>query len=181
MEIAKLIISLLTPLSIVLVGYFVQRALAEQSRSWKFQDRVIDKRIEIYEKIAEDLNRIYCYVTDVGTFKGETPNTIIEAKRNVDKYMYIYQAIWSEDTFKAFKKYEASAFVTHQGDAGEDARIRSKLFEKKAARENRDQSWTASWDECFTEECDPAHREKYQELVRLLSKDLMHAVQRIPD
>ncbi len=181
MEFAKLIISLLTPLSIALVGYLVQRALAEQSRSWKFQDRLIDKRIEVYEKIAEDLNRIYCFVMDVGTFKGETPETIIVAKRNVDKYMYIYQAIWSEDTFKAFKEYQESAFVTHQGGAGEDALIRSKLFEKKAARENRDQSWTASWDECFTEELDPAHREKYKELVKLLSKDLMYTVQRIQD
>lgn len=165
----------------MLVGYFVQRALAERSRSWKFQDRLVDKRIEVYEKIAEDLNRIYCYVMDVGTFKGETPDTIIAAKRNVDKYMYIYQAIWSEDTFKTFNVYQDSAFVTQHGDAGEDARIRSKLFEKKAARENRNQSWTEDWDECFTEERDPAHREKYKELVKLLSRDLMYTGHRITD
>jgi hypothetical protein len=174
-EYLKLLTSLLIPLSIALVGFLVQRALAAQSRSWKFQDRIVDKRIEVYEKIAEDLNRIYCYVMDVGTFKSETPDTIIAAKRNVDRYMYIYQAIWSEDTFKAFKVYEKSAFKMYQ-DIGEDADIRSPFLEKRAAREKRNEAWPESWDKRFTKERDPKHKEKYQELIRLLSRDLMHTI-----
>lgn len=180
MEYLKLLASLLIPLSIALVGFFVQRALAAQSRSWKFQDRIVDKRIEVYEKIAEDLNRIYCYVMDVGTFKSETPDTIIAAKRNVDRYMHIYQAIWSEDTFNAFSEYVNSAFDTYQ-DVGKDAAIRSRSSEKRAAQKNRNEEWPASWDERFTGERDPKHREKYKELVRLLSRDLMHTIHQSPE
>ncbi|HLL69791.1 MAG TPA: hypothetical protein VK363_00070 [Pyrinomonadaceae bacterium] len=180
MEVVKLLASLLIPLSIALVGFLVQRALAAQSRSWKSHDRIVEKRIEVYEKIAEDLNRIYCYVMDVGTFRGETPDTIIAAKRNVDKFMYIYQAIWSEDTFRAFEEYQASAFATYQG-IGEDAGIRSPFEEKRVARERRNEAWLAGWNERFTGERDPKHGEKYRELVRLLSRDLMLTIHQSPD
>ena len=174
MEIAKLALSLLTPFTIAVVGYFIQRTLAKQTRSWKVQERIADKRVQIYESIAEDLNKIYCYVMDVGDFKNETPDTIIAAKRNVDKYMYMYQAIWPEETFKHFEEYTKSSFATYQG-AGEDAKIRAGSLEKKSAHNKRGEEWLAKWENRFTEKRDPDHQKKYQVLMNLISRDLMHA------
>jgi hypothetical protein len=173
MELAKLVASFLTPLTIALVGYFVQRTLAEQNRSWKIQDRLADKRAEIYEKIAADLNKIYCYVMDVGAFRDETPASILIAKRNMDKQMYMFQAIWPEDTFKAFTDYMHSAFATYQG-VGEDAKIRAKPLEKRVARENRGEEWPTNWNDRFTGERDPKHKEKYDSVIKSISRDLMH-------
>jgi hypothetical protein len=178
MEIAKLIASFLTPLTIALVGLLVQRTLAAQNRAWQLEDRLIAKRMDIYEKIAEDLNRIYCYVMDVGDFKDETPDAILAAKRSVDRVMFIYQAIWSEETFKHFNEYMDSSFAHFQG-VGEDAKIRAKVLEKKASRLKRAKKWPANWDARFTDERDPAHRGKHQELMNSISKDLMHSVGRI--
>jgi hypothetical protein len=174
MEIAKLIVSFLTPLTIALVGLLVQRTLAAQSRTWKVEDRLADKRVEIYEKIGVDLNRIYCYVMDVGDFKDEIPDEIIAAKRNVDRNMFIYQAIWPEETFKCFQEYIDSAFLHSKGERGSDAKIRAQVPEKKAARENRGKKWPAAWDERFTGERDASHKTKYAQLMKLISRDLIY-------
>ncbi len=174
MELAKLIVSFLTPLTIAVVGFLVQRTLAEQSRTWKIEDRLADKRVEIYEKIGLDLNRIYCYVMDVGDFKDETPDGIMTAKRSVDRNMFVYQAIWPEETFRCFKEYMGVAFAHYEGELGEDAKIRARLPEKKAAFKNKGKQWSTNWDERFTGERDGSHHAKYQLLMKLISKDLMH-------
>jgi hypothetical protein len=174
MELAKLIASFLTPLAIAFVGLLVQRTLAAQSRTWKVEDRLADKRVEIYEKIGVDLNRIYCYVMDVGDFKDEIPDKIIDAKRNVDRNMFIYQAIWPEETFKCFQEYIDSAFLHSRGERGDDAMIRATVLEKKAAREKRHKQWPDAWNERFTGERDTSHKTKYAELMKLISRDLIY-------
>jgi len=173
-ELAKLIVSVFTPVTIVVVGFFVQRALAERNRIWKIGDRLADKRMETYGKIGLDLNTIYCYVEDIGGFKDETPDSIIAAKRSVDRTMFVYQAIWPEQTFKCFKEYMDSAFEPYGGGAGKDARIRAQLEEKRAAFKEKwkGKEWDPNWDRRFTGERDQAHDRKYQELIKLLSKDL---------
>lgn len=173
MEIAQIFLSILTPLTIAIVGYFIQRTLALRQRSWRVQERIADKRVEIYEKIAGDLNRIYCYVLDIGGFKDDTPDAILSAKRNVDKQMFMYEAIWPEDTFKQYLNYMDSAFETFTG-VGEDAKIRSFEIEKEIARKKKGQQWDDSWHERFTEERDPEHQDKYHRLIKLISRDLMH-------
>jgi hypothetical protein len=172
MEVAKIFVSALTPLAIAVVGYFIQQTLARQNRSWKAQERIADKRVEIYEQIAEDLNKIYCYVMDVGGFRNETPDTILDAKRNVDRQMYMYQALWPEDTFQRFTDYMESAFATYQG-VGTSAKIRARTLEKEAAWQKDGKEWPSDWDARFTGERDFEHRQKYEALMRRISTDLM--------
>lgn len=181
MEFLKLIDSLLTPLSIAVVGYFIQRTLAEQNRNWKVQERIADKRVEIYERVAVDLNRIYCYVMDIGDFKDQKWEAIILAKRNVDRNMFMYQAIWSVDTFQCYENYMLSAFAIEQG-AGKDAKIRTRTHQKKEALKKKSENspgkrehWPDSWDINFTEEQDSEHSNKYRRLMTLISRDLMHS------
>lgn len=171
MELAKLLVSILTPLAIVAVGYFIQRAMANQSQSWKRLDRLVDKRVDVYEKIAEDLNRIHCYVLDIGGFKQETPETILAAKRNVDRQMFIYRAIWPPETFAAFLRFIESSFEHFQG-IGRDAKIRTTFVEKKTAYERKGETWPAGWDEWFTKERDVEHKRKHDELIERIADDL---------
>jgi hypothetical protein len=173
LDIVNTIISFLTPLAIAVVGFFIQRVLAQQNQNWRIQERLVDKRVEIYQSIAEDLNKIYCYVMDVGTFKDESPDEIIQAKRNVDKNMYMYQAIWPEETFNQFKEYMDSAFATYQG-YGEDAKIRATTIEKRSAYKKGDKNWQDDWDKRFTGKRDPEHQPKYKKLMNLISRDLMY-------
>jgi hypothetical protein len=65
LDIVNTIISFLTPLAIAVVGYFIQRVLAQQNQNWRIQERLVDKRVEIYQSIAEDLNKISDSLTEL--------------------------------------------------------------------------------------------------------------------
>jgi hypothetical protein len=50
--------------------------------------KVIEKRIDVYDKLAPMLNDLYCYFYYVGNWKELTPIRIIETKRKLDKTFY---------------------------------------------------------------------------------------------
>jgi hypothetical protein len=129
---ANLILSFVTPILVVIVGYIVQRTLTDQARQQQLRDRLVEKRRDIYEKIAEDLNKIYCYISDVGGFNQENLDSIIAAKWKADRLMLVYKAIWPEDTLKAYLEFIDSVFKHYSGGVGKSAKIRTKRDEKLA-------------------------------------------------
>jgi hypothetical protein len=170
--------SLTIPILLAVVGFMIGFVAQSVSRRWQVKDRVAEKRLDIYERIGEDLNRIYCYIMDVGDFKDDTPDSIIAAKRRVEKQMNIYRALWPDDTFAALRAYMRSGFKTFQGP-GVPARIRASTFEKKAAFEQLRLTWDPAWEERFVddfgdiEEHQAEHRRLHQRLQQLLTRDLM--------
>src|SRR5262245_48229947 len=105
LEIAKLCAGLLTPILVAWFGFLIQQQLAEQSRSWQSQQRLAYRRLQVYEGVRNELNRIYCFVEDVGTWKEDNPETVISYKRMIDRAMHTHRAIWATDTFQAYLKY----------------------------------------------------------------------------
>ncbi|TJW89452.1 MAG: hypothetical protein E5V92_03500 [Mesorhizobium sp.] len=166
LEVVKLCASLLTPIVIALIGYFVQQQLAVQSRAWQSQQRILERRLQIYDAISGDLNRIYCFVDDVGTWKEDNPETIISYKRAIDRKMFSQQAIWSRDVFKAYNDYMNAAFKTYQG-VGTDAQIRTTDAQKKSLL-----GWKPEWSARLTEETGREHNEVYLKLMELMSRDM---------
>jgi len=170
--------SLTLPILLALAGFLIGFVAQTLNRQWQIKDRVAGKRLEIYERIGEDLNRIYCYVMDVGDFTKDDPVAILAAKRNVQRQMNIYQALWPPDTFQALRAYMSSAFKTFQGP-GEQARIKASMFEKKAFYGKNGMEWNPAWDDRFVSDMgdleahQAEHRRLYENLQRLLSRDLM--------
>jgi hypothetical protein len=170
--------SLTLPIMLALAGFLIGFVAQTMNRRWQTKDRVAEKRLEIYERIGEDLNRIYCYIMDVGDFKDDTPDSIVAAKRRVQKQMNIYRALWPDRTLAALHDYMNSGFKTFQGP-GVPARVRASTFEKKAAFEQLNLPWDPAWDARFIddfgdiEEHKAEHRRLYEYLQRLLSRDLM--------
>lgn len=78
LEIAKLTASLLIPISIAAVGFWVQKILRQQEREWAVSETLIKKRLEKFEALSDDLNSIYVFIEDIGHWKEETPRTIID-------------------------------------------------------------------------------------------------------
>jgi hypothetical protein len=167
LEIAKLGMGLLTPVVVALVGWLVSRQLARQSRHWQTQQRLADRRLQAYDGIRSQLNRIFCFVEDIGTWKEDNPETIIGYKRLIDPTMHSQRAIWAPDTFQAFLGYMDSAFEPYQG-VGTDAKIRTKDIEKKVGIKG----WRNEWSERLTGERDSEHKNNYNKLVDLMSRDL---------
>lgn len=167
LEVAKLIASLLTPIVVALMGAGIQREIAHQDMVQKANTRLADRRIAVYDSIKNDLNRIYCFVEDIGTWKAETPDSIVELKRNLDQTMYTNQAIWSPETFQAYLDYMSSAFATFQG-VGVDAKIKTTDVQKAVSIKGWRQDWSLR-----LAPYDAAHRKRYEALQRALSRDLM--------
>jgi hypothetical protein len=170
-EIAKLLISVLTPISLIIIGYFVNRTLALQGKKWRENDKLVAKRIDIYSEIASPLNKIYCYIQDVGDYKSLDPEMIIKSKRTSDRLFHMFRPIWSRETIQAYKSFSAASFAIFSG-SGEDAKIKTLSVEKKSAVSLRNKKWPDTWDELLTEKRDPDYHKKYVRLMNAFSKDL---------
>jgi hypothetical protein len=167
LEVARLLASLLTPAAIAYVGYLLQKQLASQNR-------VVQRRIEVYEAVGESLNRIYCFIEDIGDFRNDTPESIVAQKRKADGLMHAWQAIWPEDTFAAYGAYIDAAFEHFGGGAGQSARIRTTDAEKAAGIPN----WSLAWSRLLTQERDPEHADRYKRLIDLILRDILRPERR---
>ena len=175
LEVAKLLV---TPVVVALLGYFVQtqlaaqarqtqELLAEQARSWQQNQRLFDRRLQIYDNVRVELNRIYCYIEDIGSWKEDNPETVLAAKRHIDGEMHSQRAIWSQETFNAYLAYMNSAFLTYTG-VGQDAKIKTGAEEKRVGIAN----WSSDWEQRLTGKKSVDHKSKYDQLLNLLSKDM---------
>ena len=85
--------SLTVPILLALAGFLIGFIAQTVNRQWQIKDRVAGKRLEIYEKIGEDLNRIYCYVMDVGDYTKDDPISILAAKRTGEDAYTVYDVV----------------------------------------------------------------------------------------
>lgn len=168
LEIAKLCAGLLTPILIAFFGFLIQQQLAEQNRSWQSQQRLANQRLQVYNGVRNELNRIFCFIEDVGSWKEDNPETVIGYKRTIDRVMYTNRAIWSPDTFQAYVDYMNSAFQTYQG-VGADAKLRTTDLEKKVGIPG----WNVDWSGRLTGVRDTEHKKRYDKLIDLMSRDLL--------
>jgi hypothetical protein len=168
LEVAKIVVGAATPIAVVVMGFIVQRTLARHDREWKARQRLADRRMTIYDEIRQDLNRIYCFIEDVGSWKEETPDTLIAYKRKSDQVMHGNRAFWSLETVSAYFAYMRAAFEPYQG-VGLDARIRTNDHQKKVGIAE----WTPAWSDRLTGEVDREHRTRHAQLIALISGDLM--------
>jgi hypothetical protein len=172
LEVTKIVVAMLTPLMVAFVGFLIQSEIADQARQVRASERLVDRRLVVYDEIRTGLNRIYCFIDDVGTWKEETPDTISMYRRKIHAVMHTNRAIWPEDTFNEYLLYmDQVAFKTFQG-VGQDAEIRTFKYQKEFGIPG----WRAEWNERLTDEKDSSHSEVYIKLLKLMSRDLQLSI-----
>ncbi|MGJ7546818.1 hypothetical protein [Variovorax sp. LT1R16] len=165
LEIAKLAISTLTPLLVLVLGIRINNSVKASERSSSL-------RSDIYKAVGGDLNDIYSYLAFVGGWKHLTPAQVIKRKRAVDKAMYTYKPFFSQELFSTYDRFMHEAFAPF-GGAGEDARIRSDISTEDGNRRLYAKSWLPVWDDCFTQECNKFEQRKaYDQFLKQLARDL---------
>jgi hypothetical protein len=126
LEVAKLLVATLAPISVALLGWFIsERFKRLDDFQWKNR-KVVEKRIEIFDKLAPDLNQLYCYFAWVGNWKELTPPEIIAIKRSLDHGFHVNRYIIGEEVFRAYNAFIALTFEVFTG-AGKDARMRTAI------------------------------------------------------
>lgn len=124
LEIAKLIVSALIPITVAVVGYVLKRASDRLERTWAESDRLADKKMEIYDRIGQDLNRIFSYITLVGSWKAITIEEITETKRRLDSQVHTDRPFFSEEFFASYDSFINGAFKTYV-KPGLDTQVRT--------------------------------------------------------
>jgi hypothetical protein len=171
LEIAKMFISTLTPLIIVVLAFRFNKALKQLDKKQWTNQKIIEKRIEIYDKIVPKLNDILCFYCYVGNWKEIKPKNVIRLKRELDKDLNIYAPLFSDSLTKKYCEFIHLCFKSFSG-WGLDAKIRS-LFENRQAF---NAEWNNEWIDYF--DTDDVLKpeiilEKYSELMSKFKEDLI--------
>ena len=164
LEIVKLLASILTPAAIAMLGIYVHRVSKRfEDRQWKSQ-KLIEKRLTIYDDIAPDLNDVLCYFTYIGCWKELTPPDVVKRKRSIDRKLYLAQPLFSQSFFIAANEFMRLCYSTY-GGWGKDATLRTH-FER---RRNATQNWMPEYDDCFATASDVSD----PELIKAAYKNVM--------
>lgn len=128
------------PVVVVALGVVLGR---RQSRNTE----LLRVRLDYYQKLAPDLNRLMCYLTFIGRWRDESPVAIVELKRVLDSTFFVAAPLFSPAVGKAYKAFMDSAFRTF-GEWGQDARINTSAYRRRQFWKGSG-GWADEWDPMF--------------------------------
>ncbi|AOJ83077.1 MULTISPECIES: hypothetical protein [Burkholderia] len=150
LEIVKLVADVLTPLSVAAFGWLVSHRLKQLELVQWTNQKLIEKRLAVYDTVAPLLNRLLCFYTWVGPWKDISPDDVIRTKRELDQTIHIYRHLFDDDVYRAYQSYLDALFDTHSG-AGHDARIKSTIASPDGDRIGHGTyRWNPAWSERFS-------------------------------
>ena len=167
-EYARLAASILTPLTVLGIGYFLNRRLKSIDDAQWQNRKVVEKRLEIFDQLAPGLNQIFCFVMWVGYWKDVSPRDAVETKRDLDKTVNIYRHLLSEEFYDAYNEYIHSIFETFSG-AGHNAKIRSTIESVDGdRRKHTNYEWEDEFDTWFSEDLTLTRQEVKKKYVAVM-------------
>lgn len=171
-EILKLFVSSLAPISVVITGLFINKRLKVfEHKQWKNQ-KLIEKRLEIYSEIAPLYNDLLCYYTFVGNWKDLSPDNIVKYKRIIDKKINLAVPLFSEEFVIECNKFIELCYKLYNG-WGEDAKLRTTIKHRK---ESYSENWNKNWDAIFCNDKDCTNigdiRKAYLNIMKVFSKEI---------
>jgi hypothetical protein len=144
LEIVKLVTSVLTPIAIVVLGIYVHRVTKRfEDSQWRSQ-KLVEKRIAIYDNLAPLFNDLLCYYTYVGSWKELRPTDIISLKRKLDRQIYLAAPLFTISFFDACQNFQGLCFQTY-GAWGMDARLRTMWGQRKEFQPE----WHDDWEQYY--------------------------------
>ena len=174
LEVAKLSASLLVPAALAALGIYIHRVTKQfEHLQWRSQ-KLVEKRLGVYDDLAPQLNDLLCYFTYVGCWRDLDPPDVVALKRVVDKKVYLAAPLFSEEFFAACMAFQNLCFETYTG-WGCDACLRTR-FERR--RDSSRKDWNPEWEGCFSSEAaEPAAvRAAHQRVMEAFSEDIgVHA------
>ncbi|MFG6430277.1 hypothetical protein [Roseateles sp. LYH14W] len=176
LEIAKLVVGVLTPLSVALLGWLFSRQLKRLDLSNWTNQKLIEKRLAIYDEIAPRLNKLLCFFTWVGYWKTVSPADAIQAKRELDRTLNIYRHVFDAEVYDAYQDYIHVLFDTYTAP-GHDARLRALIWGPDGDRRvDCGYTWDEGWMANFSapgQAADKAEvRARYQAVMAALTRSL---------
>jgi hypothetical protein len=172
LELVKLAVGIMTPLSVAAFGWFISRRLKRfELLQWSNQ-KLIEKRIAIYDQVGPALNQLYCFYAWVGNWKETTPAEVLRLKRDLDQKMYVYGHLFDGDLASQLSRVYAHPFSRL-------FRVLAKMprSDRWCAGPDGDRSnhtshpWHAEWEDRFATSARAASLEEVQQRYDALIRE----------
>ena len=134
------IIAALAPIIIVFLVFRFKRIIKGLKEEHQTNQRIVEKRIEIYDRIGPKLNDIYCFYCYNGNWKEITPIDIVRLKKELDKDIIVSTPLFSNDISEKYLDFMRLCFVSFSGWEDEE-KIKS-LYE---LRKEHNVEWNDDW------------------------------------
>ena len=150
LEIVKLVVSVLTPIAVVILGIFVARATARIEQAQWASQKVVEHRLRIFDVVAPKLNRLLCFYTFVGRWKEITPVDVLSLKRELDEDLYVNRLLFAPYFFEMYLDFMGLLFRTYAA-ADRDALIRGFVASEFGDRRSLEW-WQPAYSDLFAGE-----------------------------
>lgn len=176
LEIAKLVVAAITPVTVAVLAYLLNRALKRaENRQW-FNQKLVEKRIELLSVALPDLNDLYCYFAWVGPWKELSPPEILDRKRRLDRLFYANVPFFSAGARAAYQDFQGALFETFV-QPGRSARLRTGPASGHGSRSKAfGGRWDDQWNQMFAAEDEVTAADvvdtRYQALVAALGSEV---------
>ena len=168
LEIAKFIVSIMTPVIVLFLGIWINKRLKKLEQLQWANQKLIEKRLQIFEQLVPLLNDILCYFTFIGCWKEFEPNTVVKLKREVDKIVYVNSPLFGKEFLTKYNIFIGLCYMTYSG-WGNDAKLRTTFLRRKENNLN----WRNDWEQCYANETEISKPEEiriaYLEFVKFFA------------
>lgn len=170
LKIVIIIIAALAPMVVIIQALRFKRIKEGLINQHQKNQKLVEKRLEVYERMGPKLNDLFCFFSYTGNWKELSPADIMSIKRELDKEINITTPLFSDALGRKYNSFMQLCFVAHSGWEHQE-KIKS-LYE---LRQENNVAWKDEWINFF----DPNNvlegikiKEFYDELMACFRKEL---------
>jgi len=143
--IAALVLAILTPVVFSVLAVRFSRIIKDMKKKQWSNHKIVEKRMEVYGRMAPKLNDLYCFYCYVGNWDRIMPEDILELKRDLDKDMDTYFSLFSDLLSKKYRGFMLLCFISASGWEHE-MKIKSLYELRQQNCVNWDDKWIPYFD-----------------------------------
>ena len=170
LKIPIMIIAALAPFIIAFLVFRYNRIIKGLKEKQEKNQNLLEKRIEVYDRIGPKLNDIFCFFCYNGNWKELTPLEILNFKRELDKDINVSTPLYSKDIGEKYDDFMRLCFVSFSGWEHEE-KIKSLYELRKEHNAEWNDDWIPFFDSNNVVEAVKV-KERYDELIASFKKDL---------
>jgi hypothetical protein len=146
LEVAKLVVSALTPIAVAIIGVQLARTARRVEEVQWANRKVVERRLELYELMAPNLNDLFCFFMLVGHFAEITPPDALGRKRALDRALHAHAPLFSHEFRARYEHFVGTCFLHFVGVAEPPQLRTSPVFQRT---ERGVAVWRNEWDAMF--------------------------------
>ncbi len=144
LKIPVMIIAALAPIIIAILIIRYKKVIKGVKQEHQTNQKILDKRVEVYDRIGPKLNDLINYYCYSGNWKEMTPPDLMRLKKELDKDIHTYTPLFSDELSKKYSNFMLLCFVSFSGWDHEE-KIKS-LYE---LRQKDNEEWKDDWIQFF--------------------------------